>query len=119
MPAGLTEAAAQVFMYCAPTRSSIMSGRTPFRVNQILFGMNEPDWDMPSEMTAMPRKMKLGGYATHMVGKVRAPHSSGLCGVLCALSARSLPAVARGHAELRLYPGRARLRHEHGLHGRS
>ena len=24
---------------------------------------------MPSEMTAMPRKMKLGGYATHMVGK--------------------------------------------------
>ena len=64
-----------VFMYCAPTRSSIMSGRTPFRVNQILFGMNEPDWDMPSEMTAMPRKMKLGGYATHMVGKVRAPLS--------------------------------------------
>ena len=58
-----------VFMYCAPTRSSIMSGRTPFRVNQILFGMNEPDWDMPSEMTAMPKKMKLGGYATHMVGK--------------------------------------------------
>ena len=53
-----------VFMYCAPTRSSIMSGRTPFRVNQILFGMNEPDWDMPSEMTAMPKKMKLGGYAT-------------------------------------------------------
>ena len=63
-----------VFMYCAPTRSSIMSGRTPFRVNQILFGMNEPDWDMPSEMTAMPKKMKLGGYATHMVGKVRTPH---------------------------------------------
>ena len=61
-------------MYCAPTRSSIMSGRTPFRVNQILFGMNEPDWDMPSEMTAMPKKMKLGGYATHMVGKVRTPH---------------------------------------------
>ena len=42
-----------------------MSGRTPFRVNQILFGMNAPDWDMPSEMTAMPKKLKEGGYATH------------------------------------------------------
>jgi arylsulfatase A-like enzyme len=28
-----------VFMYCAPTRSSIMSGRLPFRVNQVLTGM--------------------------------------------------------------------------------
>ena len=37
--------------------------------------LTRSDWDMPSEMTAMPRKMKLGGYATHMVGKVRAPLS--------------------------------------------
>ena len=37
--------------------------------------LTRSDWDMPSEMTAMPRKMKLGGYATHMVGKVRTkPH---------------------------------------------
>ena len=45
-----------------------MSGRLPYHVNQIILGMNNPDWDMPSEMTAMPRKLKQGGYATHMVG---------------------------------------------------
>ena len=56
-------------MYCAPTRSSILSGRLPFRVNQVLTGMQNPDWDMPSEMTAIPKKLKEGGYATHMVGK--------------------------------------------------
>ena len=58
-------------MYCAPTRSSILSGRLPFRVNQVLTGMQNPDWDMPSEMTAIPKKLKEGGYATHMVGKVQ------------------------------------------------
>lgn len=46
-----------------------MSGRLPFHVNQVLTGMQNPDWDMPSEMTAIPKKLKLGGYATHMVGK--------------------------------------------------
>lgn len=46
-----------------------MSGRLPFRVNQVLTGMQNPDWDMPSEMTAIPKKLKMGGYATHMVGK--------------------------------------------------
>ena len=25
------------------------------------------DWDMPPEMTAIPKKLKEGGYATHMV----------------------------------------------------
>ena len=27
--------------------------------------MTNPDWDMPSEMTAIPKKLKMGGYATH------------------------------------------------------
>ena len=32
---------------------------------------------MPREMTALPKKLKQGGYATHMVGKVRtAMHAS-------------------------------------------
>ena len=29
---------------------------------------------MPSEMTAMPKKLKMGGYATHMVGKWHVRH---------------------------------------------
>ena len=65
---GITMERSYVFQYCAPTRSSIMSGRLPYHVNQVILGMNNPDWDMPSEMTAMPRKLKQGGYATHMVG---------------------------------------------------
>ena len=40
-----------------------MSGRLPYHVNQIIVGLNMPDWDMPSEMTAMPKKMKQGGCA--------------------------------------------------------
>ena len=31
-----------VFMYCAPTRSAIMSGRLPYHVNQVILGMNSP-----------------------------------------------------------------------------
>ena len=31
-----------VFMYCAPTRSAIMSGRLPYHVNQVILGMNNP-----------------------------------------------------------------------------
>eukprot|EP00662_Eupelagonemidae_sp_cell21_P047566 gene47566-62992_t len=47
-----------VFMFCAPTRSSIMSGRLPFHVNQVILSDWDRDWDMPREMTAMPAKLK-------------------------------------------------------------
>jgi len=57
------------FQYCAPTRSSIMSGRLPYHVNQVILTNWVLDWSMPREMTAMPRKLKEAGYATHMVGK--------------------------------------------------
>ena len=40
-----------------------MSGRLPYHVNQIIVGLTMPDWDMPPEMTAMPKKMKQGGCA--------------------------------------------------------
>ena len=52
-----------------------MTGRLPYHVNQIILSDSAVDLNAPKEMTAMPRKMKLGGYATHMVGKVRTkPH---------------------------------------------
>ena len=38
---------------------------------QIILANWNKDWDMPREMTALPKKLKQGGYATHMVGKVR------------------------------------------------
>merc|ERR1719264_222707 len=58
-----------VAFYCAPSRSAIMTGRLPYHVNQIILPDYVADWDAPKEMTAMPRKLKQAGYATHMVGK--------------------------------------------------
>ena len=55
------------------------------------------DWDMPSEMTAMPRKMKLGGYATHMVGKVM-PHGLEPWPFDRALNDQRSPPVVKWHA---------------------
>merc|ERR1719253_955877 len=58
-----------VFFYCAPTRSSIMTGRLPYHVNQIILGNTNLDWGAPAQMTSIPKKLKQAGYATHMVGK--------------------------------------------------
>jgi len=56
-----------VFYFCAPTRSSLMSGRLPYHVNQLILSSMQPGWDMPKEMTAMPKKLAQAGYSTHMV----------------------------------------------------
>jgi hypothetical protein len=66
---GMTLDRSYQFWYCAPTRSSIMTGRLPYHVNQIILEDNAVDLNAPKEMTAMPKKLKEGGYATHMVGK--------------------------------------------------
>jgi arylsulfatase A-like enzyme len=57
-----------VFMYCSPTRSSILSGRLPFHVNQINLGNANVGEGIPKEMTIIARKLKIAGYKTHMVG---------------------------------------------------
>ena len=55
--------------FCAESDSGFL------RRSQVILSDSAVDLNAPKEMTAMPRKMKLGGYATHMVGKVRAkPH---------------------------------------------
>ena len=46
-----------------------MTGRLPYHVNQIILSDSAVDLNAPKEMTAMPRKLKEGGYSTHMVGK--------------------------------------------------
>ena len=45
-----------------------MSGRFPYHVNQLILSSMLPGWDMPKEMTAMPKKLQQAGYSTHMVG---------------------------------------------------
>jgi len=66
-----------VFKYCSPTRSAILSGRNPIHVNvlNLSFDYYNP-FDpisgfagIPRNMTVIGEKMKMGGYATHMVGK--------------------------------------------------
>jgi arylsulfatase I/J len=49
---------------CAPTRVSFLSGRTPHHIAQYINGAL-----MDPRVTAIPRKLKSAGYATHMVGK--------------------------------------------------
>ena len=55
---------------CAPSRSSLLSGRLPIHVNDQNrnMGLYNPD-DPVSGMTTLGTKMKEGGYATHVVGK--------------------------------------------------
>ena len=58
-----------VFMYCSPTRSSILSGRLPHHVNQINLDNSNVGEGIPAEMTIIAKKLSHAGYRTHMVGK--------------------------------------------------
>ena len=57
-----------VYMYCSPSRASLLTGRWPHHAHQ---------WNLPSNaavgtninMTMLPAKLKQAGYHTHMVGK--------------------------------------------------
>eukprot|EP01062_Namystynia_karyoxenos_P038920 TRINITY_DN2828_c0_g1_i1.p1 TRINITY_DN2828_c0_g1~~TRINITY_DN2828_c0_g1_i1.p1 ORF type:complete len:558 (+),score=141.16 TRINITY_DN2828_c0_g1_i1:102-1676(+) len=59
-----------VFIFCSPTRSSLMTGRLPLHVNQ-----NNECGSITSRsgadirMTLLPEKLRGGGYRTHMTGK--------------------------------------------------
>ena len=57
-----------VYMYCSPSRASLLTGRWPHHAHQ---------WNLPANalvgtnlnMTMLPAKMRQAGYSTHMVGK--------------------------------------------------
>ena len=57
------------FLYCSPSRSSLMTGRLPYHVQQT----NYPNWDLaqgaPRNMTFIAAKLKQAGYQTVHVGK--------------------------------------------------
>jgi len=57
------------FLYCSPTRSSLLSGRMPHRVNQVIIQDECPTAGIHRKMTTIPKKLKEAGYATHATGK--------------------------------------------------
>ena len=63
---GVILEAMYTFKYCAPTRSSFLSGRFPIHVNQLL---NNNPGGIDLRMTLLPQKLKSVGYKTATTGK--------------------------------------------------
>ena len=55
------------YMFCSPTRRSILSGRFPVHI----WGHQAPVCSnyLPLQFTLLPAKMKLAGFETHSIGK--------------------------------------------------
>jgi len=64
------------YVYCSPTRSSLLSGRLPYHVNQVNLGPEYATSGVHEKMTTIPRKLKQVGYRTHAVGKWHCGSSS-------------------------------------------
>lgn len=61
---------ADVFKYCSPTRSSLLSGRLPIHVNQNNDANNSSSTSgIDLRMVLLPQLLKAQGYGTHLVGK--------------------------------------------------
>lgn len=52
---------------CTPTRSSLQTGRLPVHVQLKLANPCNPHAGIPRNMTGIAQKMKMAGYATHLV----------------------------------------------------
>lgn len=62
------------FKYCSPTRSSFLSGRLPYHVNQANRAYSAVG-GVDLRMTIIPEKLKSAGYQTHQIGKWHAGSS--------------------------------------------
>eukprot|EP00041_Stephanoeca_diplocostata_P015984 m.310808 g.310808 ORF g.310808 m.310808 type:complete len:248 (-) comp20215_c0_seq2:1683-2426(-) len=57
------------YVYCSPSRSSLMSGRLPFHVQQKNFNNCDLSQGVPRNMTFIASKLKSAGYRTAQFGK--------------------------------------------------
>ena len=57
-----------VYMYCSPSRASLLTGRWPYHVHQWNV-QRDAEVGTNINMTMLPAKLKKAGYSTHMVGK--------------------------------------------------
>jgi arylsulfatase I/J len=55
------------FPFCSPSRSSLMSGRLPYHVNQVNRPNPVPGSGVPRNMTLISQKLQSAGYKTHQV----------------------------------------------------
>jgi arylsulfatase A-like enzyme len=65
-----------VYRFCSPTRSSFISGRLPYHVNQENHPPASPGGGVPLEMTTIADKLNASGYLGHQIGKWH-------CGMSC------------------------------------
>ena len=65
-----------VFLYCSPSRSSFMTGRLPYHVQQA----NRQNCDLtqgaPRNMTFIAAKLKQAGYQTHHIVRPLVPRTA-------------------------------------------
>ena len=58
-----------VYMYCSPSRASLLTGRWPHHAHQWNLVPENVQLGTNLNMTMLPAKLKQAGYSTHMVGK--------------------------------------------------
>ena len=58
-----------VYMYCSPSRASLLTGRWPYHAHQWNIVPGSVQLGTNLNMTMLPAKLKQAGYNTHMVGK--------------------------------------------------
>eukprot|EP01084_Bolivina_argentea_P263810 446652_1 len=59
-----------VFKYCSPTRSSFLSGRLPYHVNEQNSNQCTPGAGIPANMTTISERLVTdAGYVAHQIGK--------------------------------------------------
>jgi hypothetical protein len=63
----------QMYKFCTPTRSSFLTGRTPFHTLQHLANVPMPCTALQLNYTLLPELLRSKGYHCAHVGKVRAP----------------------------------------------
>ena len=57
------------FQCCSPTRSSFLSGRLPYHVNEHNENACQPRFGIPLNMTIISEKLHDAGYIAHQIGK--------------------------------------------------
>ena len=57
------------YKYCSPTRSSILSGRLPYHVNEQNRAIWQAGGGVDLRMDILPAKLQRAGFTTHQLGK--------------------------------------------------